>query len=326
MAYGNDGFLAVAKQSSWSVAVSDATSWHYIPFISESLNTDKALISQESILSRYDEPAPREGMERVEGDIVMELNPIDCGPFLQGVMGISSGTEVLSGYVYEHTFTAIQSRYCASCALQPYSVQIYRGVDEAFQLTDGQMNTMEISVDTEAIVKFTVGMICRTTSLMVAGTASYHDAEDNSWVWHQASFSMGGTAIDDYESVRYTLDNKLSGIVLLDGTKRVGRIQRNGFREVRISGTIDLPNLDEYDNFIAQTKSRLLATFTGAGAISSGYYETFNIDIPSFRYEAFPVNVSNPNRLTAAFTGRAEYNSGSACTIKITLQNSMLAY
>lgn len=327
MSFGTDGFLAISRQSSWGT---NTTSFHFIPFVSESIVTNKEVLMQETILDRYDEPNPLEGLETVEGDIVMELNPIDCGPFLHAACGSVHVTATLSGKVWTHEFKLTQDRFDEYAALTPYTAQVYKGVEQAFFFTDGQANTLEINVVAGAVVKMTVGMICRTTSLDTKATAtSYYNAE--AFTWNQASFSLmvpssAAIAVSDFEEITFSLNNALSGVNLLDGTKRRGKIQRDGYREVRVSGTIDLPDLDEYDTFIAQTERKLLMTLRKPTAMSSGYYETLTIDIPSFRYEAFPVNIGGPGRVTVGFTGRGVYNSGSAMTMLITLVNTKAAY
>ena len=108
MAYGTDGFIAVSKQNSWGTATN---SWHYVPIISEGLSHNIELITQESILSRYDEAAPREGMQSADGAINTELNPIDMGHFLRGACGSLATTDPLSGTVFLHTFDMTQSRW-----------------------------------------------------------------------------------------------------------------------------------------------------------------------------------------------------------------------
>lgn len=326
MAYGVDGFLAISRQQSWGT---NTSSFHFVPFISEGVVTNKELLSPESILDRYDEPNPVEGLQTVEGDIVMELNPIDCGPFLHAACGSVHVTATLSGKVWTHEFKLTQDRFDANAALTPYTTQVYKGVEDAFQFTDGQANTLEINIAAGAVVKMTTGLICRTTSLMSKSTASYFNAD--AFTWDQASFSLmvpssAAIAVVDFEEITFSLNNALSGVNLLDGTKRRGKIQRDGYREIRVSGTVDLPDLDEYDIFIAQTERRLLMTLRKPTAISSGYYETLTIDIPSFRYEAFPVNIGGPGRVTAGFTGRGVYNSGSGTTMLITLVNTYAAY
>ena len=323
MGYGTDGFLGVSKQQSWNTAT---TSWHFIPFVNESIVTNKEVLMQETILDRYDEPNPLEGLETVEGDIVMELNPIDCGPFLHAACGSMHTTVTLSGKVWSHEFKLTQDRFDEHAALRPYTFQIFKGVSSSFQFTDGQINMLEINIAAGAIVKMTTGLICRTTSLMTKST-SVHYYNAKAFTWDQASFSLmvpssAAIAVKDFEEITISLNNALSGVNLLDGTKRRGKIQRDGYREVRASGTIDLPNLNEYATFIAQTERKLLMTLRKPTAMSSGYYETLTIDIPSFKYDAFPVNIGGPGRITVGFTGRGVYNSGSGNTMKITLVNT----
>ena len=323
MAYGNDGFLAVSKQESWGTA---SSSYYYVPIISEGMAHNKEMITQESILARYDEAAPIEGMESADGTIEMEMNPLDQGPFLLAACGSVTVTEPLSGMVFLHDFTLTQDRFDDNAALVPYTIQVYRGVEQSFQFTDGQVNTLDINITANAIVKMSVGMICRTTSLMTKSTESYHGAEENAFTWDQASISLAGTAIDDFESLSVSINNALSGVSLLDGTKRRGRIHRDGQREIRVAGSIDVPNLDEYDAFAAQTERALVITVTGADEISSGYYEYLKIDIPKFRYETYPINIAGPGRISVGFTGRAVYHTGSASAMEIFLQNSISAY
>lgn len=321
MAYGTDGFIAVSKQNVWGTPT---TNWHFMPFVSEGVVVNKELLMQESILDRYDEPPPLEGLETVEGDISMELNPIDCGPFLHAACGSATTTVILSGTVWSHEFKLTQTRFDENAALNPYTFQIYRGVEEAFQFTDGQVNTLEVNIAAGAVVKMSAGVICRTSSLMAKTPTSHFGAK--AFTWDQSSFSIAGIAIKDFEEVTISLNNALAGIVLLDGTKRRGRVQRDGYREIRVSGTIDLPNLNEYDQFIAQTERRLVTSVQKPSAISAGHYEKLTIDIPSFRYEAFPVSIGGPGRVTVGFAGRGVYNVGSKTTMSITLVNTKSAY
>ena len=86
-----------------------------------------------------------------------------------------------------------------------------------------------------------------------------------------------------------------------------------------------MPNLDEYDQFVAQNTRRLLIYLQGS-EISSGYNEYFQIDIPQFHYEAFPINIGGPGRISVGFSGIARYDTTSSYAIEMTLQNSMASY
>lgn len=320
MGFGTEGFIGVSRQESYSVPTS---AYYWVPFVSEGITDAIETLMEETIRSRYDEPPTIEGLTTVEGDIALEVNPIDSGLIWYGVTGQMSSTALQSGYVYQHVFTPVQSRYDSNLALNPLCFHVYRSVDEAFEYMDGQINTAEFNLAAGALAKMTCGVMCRTSSLRAAFTASYHSGE--AYAWHQASLSLDGVAVSDYEEISVSINNALTGITLIDGTKTHARMQRDGFREIRVSGTIDLPNLDEYDEFRAQSERQLIITLTG-NEVRSGYNESFKIDIPNFRYESFPINIGGPSRITVGFAGRGVYNTTSAYSFELTMVNTLESY
>lgn len=321
MAFGTDGYIGISKQESYSVATS---AYHWMPFVSEGITDAIEVLMEETIRDRYDEPPTIEGLTTVEGDIAFELNPIDSGLLWYAACGQASSTALQSGYVFQHEFLPIQTRFDSNLALQPVCMHIYRGVDEAFEYMDGQLSSIEFNLAAGALAKLSTTWICRTSSLRTALTASYH-TDTQAFAWHAASISMAGTGITDYEEINVSINNALEGVSLIDGTKVYSRIHRNGFREVRVSGTIDLPDLNEYDQFRSQSERQLILTLTG-DEVRSGYNESFVINIPKFRYETFPVNIGGPGRITVGFAGRAIYHTGSGCSIKMTMVNTLASY
>lgn len=320
MAFGTDGFLGISKQDSYNTPTS---AYHWMPFVSEGITDAIETLMEETIRDRYDEPPTIEGLTTVEGDMAFELNPIDSGLLWLAACGQASTSATQSGYVFEHIFKPIQTRFDANLALQPVCMHIYRGADEAFEYMDGQLSSIEINLAAGALAKLNTTWICRTSSIRAAFTTSFHTGQ--AFAWHQASISMSGVGITDYEEINFSINNALTGISLIDGTKVYSRIHRDGFREVRVSGTIDLPNLDEYDEFRSQSERQLIMTLTGT-EVRSGYYESFKVDVPKFRYETFPVNIGGPGRITVGFAGRGVYHTGSAYSIEITMVNTLATY
>lgn len=323
MAQGYDGFLGISKQNSWG----DVSSvFNFVPIVSESVVHNINVLEGAGIVSRYDGPQIYEGLHSCEGAIDMELHPVMAGHFLKGLCGVCSTAVAQSGYVFTHQFTLTQAPFDSTgqAALPPYSLQIYRGVEEAFRFSDCQFNTAEITVAAGQMTKINVGVISRVCSLMTAATASYYG--ENIYAFNTASISLGNAAVSDYEEVRIALDNRIEGVATLNGTRQISRAVRNNYRLIKVSGTLDLPDLDEYDAFVAQSERRLFITLTNPTQVRSGYYEYCTIDIPTFRYEAFPVNIGGAGRITVGFAGRALYNSGSGTAMKITLQNTLSSY
>jgi len=131
------------------------------------------------------------------------------------------------------------------------------------------------------------------------------------YVWDQCSISLGGTAIDEMSTISLTFNNNLEGKGTLNFSKFFNRIKRAGYRTIEISGTLLFTNQTEADAFRNQTERRLVIT-TKQGC------SFLEIDIPSMRYNVFPVNIGGPGQIEVGFSGSAKYNSTSGTMIEIT--------
>ena len=79
----------------------------------------------------------------------------------------------------------------------------------------------------------------------------------------------------------------------------------------------------DYDMFIAGSEYPLRITFTGpAISATPTNNAVFDINMPSFRYTAYPTNVGGPGRISIPFQGRAMWNAGSGTACTITLVNT----
>jgi len=320
MGTGALAHLAISRQNSFGTATG---SWFFVPFVSESLVHAIDLISKEGIRASLVEPGVLQGLDRAEGDIVIEPHPLELGHFLRGVFGQSSSANVtsISGFQdFRHRHELRLSDFDSKTPLPPYTLEIYRSVEEAFQCTDTIFSRLELVVENNALVRATLAAMTRTVSLVTKQTATYRQADE--WSWAVASVSIGGVALDIVESLTITVENPAEGIGVLNASRRWARFGRTGFPNIRVSGRVDLADLSEYDVLVAGTERRLLLHL--APMVSSGPYLT--VDIPAFRYEGFPVQVGGPGRLTVDFTGRGPLHAGSNTAIRIDLVNTVTAY
>lgn len=312
--------MAVSRQNSFGTTTA---SYHFVPFVSEGLTHIKELLSVEGIKASLVEPDVVQGAERAEGDIVMEPHPLWIGHFMRGVFGQGSSTQLTSVAAfqdYTHTFNFRLTDWDPNkTPIPPYTVSIFRSIEEAFQFTDVVFPRLELNIEAGALMRATVGAIGRTTSLMAEPTASF--ADFTPWTWVVASASIAGVGVDFIEQLAVSVEVPLEGILAL-GSKRFFKFGRTGFPNVRVSGRIDLGNLDEYDQFVSQSERRLFVNL----ARTSNSGETMLIDIPSYRYENFPVAVGGPGRITVDFAARGVYNVNSNQALTITLTNTQAAY
>jgi hypothetical protein len=320
MGTGALAHLAISRQNSFGTATG---SWFFAPFVSESLIHAIDLIAKEGIRASLVEPGILQGMERAEGDIVLEPHPLEIGHFLRGVFGQASSSvlgSVAALNNFTHTFDFRLADFDSKTPLPPYTLEIYRSVEEAFQFADTIFPRMELIVEHNALVRATFGALTRTVSLKIKETAVYRQADE--WSWAVASLGIGGVAVDVVESLTIAVENPTEGIGILNASRRWARFGRTGFPNVRLSGTIDLADLSEYDTMVAGTERRLVLHL--APMVQSGPYLT--VDIPAFRYEGFPVAIGGPGRVTVDFTGRGPLHQGSNTAIRISLVNTVANY
>lgn len=316
MAYGEKGHLGISAQQSFSTATA---SWEYLPFISESLVTDKEILTEEGMVGRFAENDFHEGMERTAGDMVFEPDPVNIGHLLKGVFGsaVSSTTGAMSGSYYEHEFIPTTDDFDAKSALPPYTLQMYRDVGSAFQYTDTVFNTFNLEIAAGTIQRMTVGMLSRTMSTMAKTSPSY--VTDAPYLWNQTSISIAGSANTIMENISISFENQVEGVPYLDSTKRIGKWKRTGAQLVRISGTMDFEDQTEFNNFVSQAEQRLLVDIDNSSVTS---IHMLSIDIPKMRYETFPPTIGGAGRISVGFTARGAYSVDSSYAIRITLINS----
>ena len=155
-----------------------------------------------------------------------------------------------------------------------------------------------------------------------AETATSFPAAE-AFLWSQASVSVGGAGHALFESLTVRLNNNLQAYPALDGRLRPNFIKRSGFRTVDVNGTITFATNSDYDLFINGSETALRVTFTGpAISASPANNAIFDIQVPAFRYTAFPININGPGRISIPFQGRGMWHSGSGTALEMTIVNT----
>jgi len=320
MAQGIGGYLSVSKQSTFGSAT---TSRVYIPFISESLTQTKEQLMSEGLTGKYDQPDAYEGINNTTGDIVFEPHPIVLGNFLVSAVGVPTTTLQTSAYLHE--FLPRQTMFADDCALTPYTIEIYKDVGSAYQITDAQIHTLAIEMTAGAIVRATATIHGRANTKVPKQTASYTDSKV--WTWSQTSLEVGGSTVGNFQSATVTITNPVVGVPTLNASTEEGQIVRDGFRTVGITGEQVFENQAEEAIFRTQTRQRFRLTLTGGTEIgNTGEYNQLTLDLPQVNYSTFDYPIGGAGRIVASYEGNAEYNVASSYSIRYTLQNTAASY
>lgn len=324
MAYGINSHIGISFQDSFGT--SNVDSMHYFPVISETLTESIPEVESEAVRGRYEAGDSYEGMHEYAGDIVFEAHPILLGKMCKAWFGQASGALVASHYV--HTFNPVTSDFDNLAAVPPMTIEVYRDSGSAQLFSDMLCNQLVFEMAHGAIVKGTASMIGANRAKATKTTPSYLPGSD--YTFNQGSFSWQGSndgALSELQNLTVTLNNQLTAVGTLNGSKKPSRIKRSGFRTVEIAGTMLFENDNELDHFLAGAQQQIIATLTGQIIdTSSNYSAQFKMDFPSFRYTEYPVNVSGPGLLAVGFSGKAKYNADSATMATFTLVNTLVSY
>lgn len=318
--FGVNAHFQLARQNSGGTAVTNMTSFHPIPFVSETLETNINPLVSDTLRGRFDEGPVRQGLLTVQGDVVLRPQPRFIPAFFYGVTGTISSTNLGSGH--QHFFVPVQTQWGDDLALPPWTAEIYKDGQNAYQFTDVQISRLAMEVTGGQLVRFTAGLLARVSSEKSATTPTPPD--ENEFTWNQASVSLGGTGWPNFESLTLTIDNALESVALLDGSLNARRIVRNNYRMLRATGTVDIPVnsiTGLFGDFRNGTERTLVLTVEGS-QISSGVNYRYKVDVPRFRYDTWRVNVGGPGRVTATFDGRALFSTGSNMLFLLSCQNS----
>jgi len=318
MGYGIGGYLSISKQTAFGTPTASPV---YIPFVSESLVENKNYLQIENLKNLYDTPDDLEGINNVTGDIVFEPHPIYLGHFLRACMG-ANPTSTLATSAYVHEFLPTQTEFAENCTLPPYTIQIFKNVGSAYQITDAQMHTLAIELTAGEIIKCTASVHGRAYAKVAKATPSYITADP--YAWNTASLAVDGVANSVFESATITIENPIEGIAALDASTNEARLLRSDFRKITVTGDQSFENQAQEAEFRDGAQQRFL--FTMKGAAIGAKFQTLTIDLPKVRYQTFEYPIGGPGRITAAYDGKAVYDTTSSYAARVTLTNTLAAY
>lgn len=323
MPYGQDAVLGLAFQNSHGT-VAAVGSLYPMPFLSESLSPAYPELLSNNMEGRFDEGEGYSGARNVGGTLSFEAQPITVGVILKALMGNPS--TVTSGSHYTHTFKPRTGDFDVNVIGNPLTC--YKNLADGGQVPlyrDLVATKLDLSIANgeflTCAIDLTGGVVeTKTTSISIGA------AVGKKWTWDVTSLELGGAANTDFADLSITIDEQASPRHVLQTSKDPARVKRDGRRQVRVGGTVRFSDQTEYDLFLAQTTQHLKVTLTGTVQIQSGYYDVLGIDIPAFKYLSYPVEFADESELQVSFEGKADYHTGSATSIAITLVNTQATF
>ena len=310
MSYGQSGFIGIGKEAIWGtpVAASD-----YIEAMSENLTLIIDRFDVKNIVGRLAEPDDMAGAQRYPVDIVFPVHAIGIGHFLRSVFGQTSGSVVLSGFLWQTDFNFATADFVAACAVPPYTFEVFRDVTSSHRYGGAVVNALKLSMAPNQDLRCTASIISKTSSIIAKSSASFPGSPVTPFAFDTVSLGIAGAGSSLIQALTIDLDNQLEGALALANTTEISRIRRRGPQLAKLSGTIAFDDMTEYNNFVNQTEQRFTASLFRAQSFQ------LTLDMPRVVYTAFPLGLSDRGQLLVNFEGKCRYHTGSLTAIKVSL-------
>ena len=323
MPYGQDAVMGIAFQTSHGTPVTATTSFYPIPFLSENITPQYPELLVSNMEGRFDEGVAHSGPRQVAGTITNEALPVPLGIALKAICGSAAITA--SNNIFTHVFVPMTADFDSNVSATP--ITMYKNVaDGGTQpiYKDLVATRLELSVSNgeflTAALNLTGGVVATKIASVNIGIADI----GKEWTWDVTSIELGGSANTDFADLTIIQDEQATSRWTLKTSRDPDRVKRDAKRQIRVNGTVQFVDQTEYDLFLAGTLQALKITMraSAATAIESGYYDTLEISVPSFKYLTYPVEFSDPSELLIGFEGKAEYHAGSGHSIQYTVINT----
>ena len=321
MPYGMRGFIGFAKESTYGTAAfAPGSCTNFLEGMSESVAVTIDRFESRNITGNIYEPDDNAGIRRIEGELAFAAHPVPLGAFLNSAFG-TVVTSLIGGSLYRHTFTGATADASSVAPVPSYTLELNRDVTSSQLITGALVNELSMQFTPNQDVRVTANILGRVSSGSSApSTATMPSSPTAPFTFDTASVSVGGVAVDIVEGLTISVNNNLEGIPTLNASTYIARARRTDFRQVRVSGTMELANISDYDRFLQQTEVAVSVHVTKASSFA------LTLDLPRVVYTAFPMGMPGKERLTVAFEGMARYHTGSLSSIRAQLVNMTTAY
>lgn len=320
MPYGSLSHVGLAKETTFGTAVA-ATD--YVRFASESFDETIEQIKLDTLNGVVDEAPYYEGMHTIKGDLQFDVYPNIVGHILRSAFGAPVTTSLAAG-VYQHVFTPTQANFANNCALPPYTFEVNRDLGQAFQYAGSVVDDLTFNFGTDKKIMTAQASILAKALALITKTTPSFDTQDP-FTWNQAAITFNGSVNANFSTLEFGVKNSLDAIPTLDSTRNINRILRKDKRTFPTKFTLELQDMTEYNLFKAQNEVALSIVLTGS-LIATGYNFKFQVDIPKFHFNSFPIGVKGAGVITAQVDGWGEYDPTNLYGMKVTLVNSKASY
>ncbi len=321
MTYGAQVKFGIARQASAGTAVTDATSFHGLGFVSHDIGLEKDELVSQNLTGVFAQGAVYDGVNRVQGTYEVEVTPRNLNATLAAAVNYSP-VSVTSASIRTLTWLPNTVDFSSTLVKAPFTVYSqFSDSNSAEQYYDCQFGQLEFQVSNGQFLKMRA--TCNGGSRTPTGVGSAAIGAQAADVgllfpWNVCSISLGGVAVQETSDITVTFNENIEPLYTNNASLNPYKFTRSGFQEVTVAGTLFIASRTLFNNFVTGTQARLLITLMNTRtAIQSGYFNTLVIDVPQLKFTQFKLPVSGVGEVSVPFQGRGVLDPSSSYALQI---------
>lgn len=309
IASGLAGQLVLAEESVYGTYVAGTRGFE---FTEESLQFDREMIESMGIRAgRRVQSRFAQGVQRVAGDVTLELAPQGFGLIFKHIMGTSATTGA-GPYVHTSSPGPLDGKSMSVQVGRPFST----GTVQSFSILGTKITQAEITADVNEYAHITLSLYGNhEDTAQTLATAAYPTVTP--FVFTQGTLTVGGSA-QDVRNFTLTIDNALivdRHFIRATTPERSKEPLEGGYRQITGSFEADFESLTAYNRYVAGTQAAMVLTFTsGANSLVITMNTRFDGETPT---------IGSPDDLVALTMGyKALSATSDAAAITAVLTNT----
>lgn len=309
IASGLAGQLVIAEESIYGTYVAGTRGFE---FTEESLQFEREMIESMGIRAgRRIQSRFAQGVQRVAGDVTLELSPQGMGLLFKHIFG---GVVTTGAGPYVHTFTP------GDLSGKSLSVQVGRpfstGTVQSFSMLGTKITQAEISAEVNDYAHLQLSLYGNhEDTAQTLATAAYPTLTP--FVFTQGVLTVAAAGVD-VRNFTLNIDNALiidRHFMRATTPERSKEPLEGGYRQITGSFESDFESLTAYNRYIAGTQAAMVLTFTSG---TNTLVITMNV-----RFDGETPTISSPDDLVALNMGfKALSPTSDAAAITAVLTNS----
>jgi len=290
-AVGSNAQFGYAEEATWASGTPTIAS--FVPFLSESLQLEREIVTTDAIRGDSARSIWRTGFETVGGDLSVEVQPTGMTTLFKHALGrVATAGPSGSGF-YVHDI------YPSGVLPEGLAVEVGRtGVaGGTFTYRGMKVNQLALNCSVGEPLTATFSFLGKTETATQANptaVTSTSISSLNPLTFDEGAILQDGTA-QEVQGFSLTINNNLIEDKGNLGSAQRAQIPRSGFRDVTGSLNLEFDDLGMYNKYVNGTETALKLTFTADDLAVAGQAYLLQIDCPRVVFTGETPTVSGPD-------------------------------